>query len=214
MSDNDWERIATNFDNLRNKYFSSNLPEIHAKDLFNGRAPFDTVDGASLIRELTEFIRDAHTTLFGIAINKVEFCKFIGSPDQIVHRSLEEMVNRYHEFLSRHHSSGIIVSDVSERASDTRIRELYEYFRRQGTHFLQIKKIIDTIFFTPSETAVGIQMADVVAYAIKRHCEDHDDRIWSMIDHKFDRTATGSHGFREIPDPLRKRRKTRIRTAR
>jgi hypothetical protein len=94
---------------------------------------------------------------------------------------------------------GIIVSDASAEGFDTRIRSLCEYFRKEGTHFASLARIIDTIFFTPSETAMGIQLADFVAYAIKRKVDNHDSSLFDPFAFRF-----GQHGFRMVPDLKRK----------
>jgi hypothetical protein len=199
MSYKDWEYISKQFDQIMTKYFPKGAPELHTKHLVNGSPPFNTINHKKLVDQLADFMKTAHVTLFGIAINKPEYVQKIGPAAQIVDRSLEEMINRFHIYLQRHSAMGILVSDASAVGFDTRVRNLYEYFRRKGTRFVRLKRIIDTIFFTPSETAIGIQLADFVAYAVKRHCENNDDSIYSIIERKFDTFSGKVHGFRVIP---------------
>ncbi len=207
MSENDWSLISLRFEEVMRNYFPTNIPEVHTHEIVGRRVPFNNIDTNRLLHDIGQFIRAAHITLFGIAIDKQEFINLgVGPPDHIVIRSVEEMVNRYHIFLQRNHTMGIMVSDASAVGFDTRIRQLYEYFRRQGTHFVQVRQIIDTIFFTPSETAIGIQLADFIGYAIRRHCEYRDSSLFDDIKQKFDTYAGEIHGFRIIPDPVRIRK--------
>ena len=204
LSERDWKTISKLFESTVGKYFpGGSLLEIHTKDLFAGRPPFDKIDNKALISDLIEFLRKSHTSLFGMAIHKDEFLvEGLGTPNDVVPRAIEEIVNRFHLFLQNRRENGIIVSDASAEGFDTRIRTLYEYFRRQGTHFVRLEKIVDTIFFTPSQTAMGIQLADFVAYSIKRSLVDKDDSMFKPISFRF-----GQHNFRIIPDPKRKKTK-------
>ncbi|MDV3277466.1 MAG: DUF3800 domain-containing protein [Nitrososphaerales archaeon] len=201
LSENDWPITSAYFNDLCKKYFpKEDLEEIHTKQLFNGRSLFDKIDHKAMVADVCNFIATAHLTLFGIAIDKDQFLiRGLGKPEDVVNRSLEEIINRFHIFLLNRRERGIIVSDASAEGFDTRIRTLYEYFRKKGTHFWTLTKIIDTIFFTPSQTAMGIQLADFVAYAIKRKCVDGDSSLFDQFAARF-----GEHNFRLIPDPNRK----------
>jgi hypothetical protein len=201
LSEVDWSVISRNFNQTISKYFpKGKLPEIHTKDLFAGKPPYEEIDHKALVKDLIGFLQAAHVTLFGIVIHKDKFLLArLGRPTDVVVRSLEEVVQRFHIFLQNKKQYGIIVSDASAEGFDTRIRTTYEYFRRQGTRFVKLTRIVDTIFFTPSETAIGIQLADFVAYAIKRHIADKDDSLFKPIEKMF-----GEHNFRIIPDPKKK----------
>ncbi len=200
MSYKDWKFITEDIRSIESKYFKTlPFPEIHSKDLMTGRAPFDKIDHIQLADDLSAFISQAHITLFGVAIDKVEYARRgYGPPNTIVNKSLEEIINRYHLYLQRHKTLGMIVSDASTENFDNSIRTTYEYFKQQGTTYLTLSRIIDTIFFTPSETAIGIQIADFVSYALKRNYENNDNRVFSVIMNKFDHSKGKSHGLKII----------------
>lgn len=201
MSYKDWKFITEDFKSIVSTYFKTgNIPEIHTKELMTGRPPFDTIDYKGLASELAGFIHQSHITLFGVVINKEEYVKRgYGPPNTIVNTTLEEIVNRFHLYLQRHHTLGMIVSDASTEGFDNSIRNTYEYFREQGTKFVKLNRIMDTIFFTPSETAIGIQMADFTSYALKRNFENSDGEVFSRIRNKFDRNNGKMHGLKIIP---------------
>ncbi len=156
MSYKDWKFITEDFKAILSTYFKTgNIPELHAKELMTGRSPFDVIDHKGLASDLTDFINQAHVTLFGVVINKESYLKKgYGPPNTIVNKTLEEIVNRFHLYLQRHKTLGMIVSDASTEGFDTSIRNTYEYFREQGTQFVKLNRIVDTIFFTPSETII------------------------------------------------------------
>ena len=106
MSFKDWKFITEDFKSIVSTYFKTgNIPEIHTKDLMTGRPPFDKIDHESLASELTDFIKQSHTTLFGVVINKEIYVKRgYGPPNTIVNTTLEEIVNRFHLYLQRHKS--------------------------------------------------------------------------------------------------------------
>lgn len=200
MSFKDWKFITDDVRSITSKYFgASEIPELHAKELMTGKYPFDKIDSVALATDITDFIKHAHVTLFGIVIDKVAYAKSkLGPPSTIVDKTLEEIVNRFHLYLQRHKAMGLIVSDTNQNGFDTSVRNTYEYFRRQGTTYVKLNRIVDTIFFTPSETAIGIQMADFVSYALKRNFEDSDNRVFKEIEKKFDHNQGRVHGLKVI----------------
>ena len=200
LSYKDWKLITDDFRSIVSKYFKTQpLPEVHTKELMTGKEPFDMIDHKQLVEELTFFLSQAHITLFGVVIDKVAFQKKkYGPPNTLVNRSLEEIVNRFHLYLQRHKTLGMIVSDASTNGFDTSVRNTYEYFRQQGTTYVTLNRIIDTIFFTPSETAIGIQMADFVSYSLKRNYENGDSKVFNEIERKFDHIMGRTHGLKII----------------
>ena len=200
LSYKDWKFITDDFRAIVSKYFKTfPLPEIHTKELMTGKSPFDKIDFKQLTDDIAQFLSQAHITLFGVVIDKVEYIKRgYGPPNTIVNKALEEIVNRFHLWLQRHKTLGMIVSDASSNNFDTSIRNTYQYFRQQGTTYVTLNRIIDTIFFTPSETAIGIQMADFVSYALKRNYENKDSNVFHQILKKFDRNHGKVHGLKII----------------
>ena len=200
LSYKDWKFITEDFKSIASTYFKTgNVPEIHTKDLMTGRPPFDAIDYKGLASDIADFILQSHITLFGVVINKDVYMKrSYGPSNTIVNTTLEEIVNRYHLYLQRHRTMGMIVSDASTDGFDSNIRNTYEYFRERGTRFVKLNRIIDTIFFTPSETVIGIQIADFVSYALKRSYENSDSGVFSKIKTKFDHHNGKTHGLKVI----------------
>lgn len=164
-----------------------------------GKAPFDYIDFKQLTDDIAQFLSQAHITLFGIAIDKVKYSKRgYGPINTIVNKALEEIVNRFHIWLQRQQTFGLIVSGASTKGFDTSIRSAYEYFRQRSTTYVTLNRIIDTIFFTPSETSIGIQMADFVSYAIKRNYEYGDNKVFDQLERNFDNSNGNLHGLKVI----------------
>ena len=200
MSYKDWKFITEDVRAIMSKYFErESIPEIHSHELVRGRPPFENIDHQALTSDLTNFLRSAHITLFGAVIDKNFYLEnHLGPPNTITNKSLEEVVNRFHIYLQRHKSQGMIISDASTEKFDTGIRSTYDYFRTQGTTYVKLNRVIDTIFFTPSETSIGIQLADFVAYSVKRKFENEDDTIFSGIESKFDHSNGRMVGLKHI----------------
>ena len=200
ISYNDWKLITDDFRAIVSKYFKTfPLQEIHTKKLMMGKGPFKYIDFKQLTDDIAQFLSQAHITLFGIVIDKVEYLnRGLGSPNTIVNNALEEIVNRFHIWLQRQQTFGLIVSGASTNGFDTSIRSAYEYFRQRGTTYVTLNRIIDTIFFTPSETAIGIQMADFVSYALKRNYENEDSKVFNQIERKFEKTNGNVQGLKVI----------------
>ncbi len=164
-----------------------------------GKAPFDYIDFKQLTDDIAQFLSQAHITLFVIAIDKVKYSKRgYGSVNTIVNEALEEIVNRFHIWLQRQQTFGLIVSGASTKGFDTSIRSAYEYFRLRSTTYVTLNRIIDTIFFTPSETSIGIQMADFVSCAIKGNYEYGDSKVFDQIERNFDNSNGNVHGLKVI----------------
>lgn len=200
MSYKDWELINKQFKSIIGRYFNPlKLPEIHSKELMTGRSPFNEIDHKQIADDLTTFISESHITLFGVVIDKTEYEKRgFGPPNTIVNKTLEEIINRFHIYLQRHRTLGIIISDAITKGFDNSLRSTYEYFRQMGTGFVRLNRIIDTIFFTPSETAVGIQMQILYLMHKKRNYENGDNKVFNQIEKKFDRNLGRTHGLKFI----------------
>lgn len=94
-------------------------------------------------------------------------------------------------YLDRHQEGnktekGIIVFDTKTRWQDKKLRDLQDSFHRRGTSARQIKHIIETIFFVPSESSPIVQIADFCAYAVFSKYEHKREELFKKIETKFD----------------------------
>lgn len=123
--------------------------------------------------------------------------------------SYKQLVERfqYHlQELSRSTGAeqlGIVVADHRGRDEDARLRRYHQLLlNATGQNISKLDKLVEGIFLTPSDTSVGIQLADMVAGAVnRRFCSN--DTVWSksikpILRSKNDGTIDG-YGLLKIP---------------
>ena len=64
--------------------------------------------------------------------------------------------------LVREDSYGVIVLDSREREKDDRLRRFFERLRIEGTGFMELDRLVDSLLLGPSHFSVGLQVADLV----------------------------------------------------
>jgi hypothetical protein len=82
---------------------------------------------------------------------------------------------------------GLIAHDHDDTSAD-RLTQLMRHFHASGTMWNHITRIIETPFFVDSRLTVGVQLADLCAYAIRRYCENAETDLFGRIyprGHKF-----------------------------
>lgn len=196
-----WEFVTEDLKHVIGSYFDGeSIPEIHSNHLMHGKKPFDKINHMDLANDILDFVSGSPVNLFGVVINKRTFLPGKKSPlNNVSFVALEEMVNRFHKCLEREDEMGMIISDVGPNSHvDGGVRNTFEQFRGNGTRFLTPNRIIDTIFFAPSETAIGIQLADFVAYTIRMKYEKANDSFFIKIKGKFEHYNGKVHGFKVI----------------
>ena len=168
--------------------------ELHYHDIIHKRYPYNKIDGKKLADDVFSLINSLDVTLFAMVLDKHAHSKKYVSPLPADQYMLEAMTNRFELFLRRINDVGIMVFDKVGGPSDHTLSVLFEEFKKKGTHFQQLTKVIDTIFFTPSETSVFLQLTDFVAYAVFAKYERGQDQRYKQIELKFDK-----FGLREFP---------------
>lgn len=98
---------------------------------------------------------------------------------------------------------GIVVADHRGPQPDSRFRLAHEHLlipRRTFTS--DYKNLVESLFFLPSDTSVGIQLADMVAGAVWRKYEKGDDYWYQRLEPAMRKSATGVvEGYGIIKQP-------------
>jgi hypothetical protein len=76
--------------------------------------------------------------------------------------ALTFLAERFERMLAREDSYGVIVLDSRERAKDDRLRRFFERLRAEGTEFLELDRLVDSLLLGPSHFSIGLQVADLV----------------------------------------------------
>ena len=71
------------------------------------------------------------------------------------------LAERYQRFLSRVDSNGVIILDSRRPEVDERTRRFFERLKREGTPYVALDRIVDSLF-GPSHHSIGLQAADLV----------------------------------------------------
>jgi hypothetical protein len=111
------------------------------------------------------------------------------------YKPLSERFQYYLQDLSRtvgRTETGIIVADHRGPQPDARFRKAHEnLLRPAGKSTSDYKNLVESLFFLPSDTSVGIQLADMVAGAVWRNFEKKDNFWYCRLEPALRRSATG-----------------------
>ena len=152
----------------------------------------------AFLRELADLIGGwGNTRLFCDSIDKTSFGAI---PPLIPPReeAFTQVVNRFERFLvdlGGPHNVGLLAHDHDETSAD-RLTQLMRHFHASGTMWNQITRIIETPFFVDSRLTVGVQLADLCAYAIRRFCENGETDLFNRIYPRVQRVAGHAVGMR------------------
>lgn len=133
--------------------------------------------------------------LFAECIDKV-FYDPTKSKQTTDEQAFEQLVSRFEQFLERTNKKsadrcyGLLIYDnnvtVAKKHTD-----LMHRFRKSGTLWTNIDRIIETPLFVNSELTSMIQIADICAYSLRRYLENGEEELFCHI---FERADTISGG--------------------
>lgn len=150
------------------------------------------------LKELANLIGGwGNTRLFAHSIDKSSFTT---SPPTIPPReeAFMHVVSRFERYLSDiggQHTIGLLAHDHDDTSAD-RMTQLMRQFHFSGTMWTSITRIIETPFFVDSRLTVGVQLADLCAYATRRYCEKGETDLFDRIWPRFHRVGTRVVGIR------------------
>ena len=90
---------------------------------------------------------------------------------------------------------GLLAHDHDDTSAD-RLTQLMRHFHRSGTMWTTVTRIIETPFFVDSRLTVGVQLADLCAYATRRFFENNDTDLFDRIYPRFHRVGERVVGIR------------------
>lgn len=98
---------------------------------------------------------------------------------------------------------GIIVADHRGAKSDARFRSAHEnLLRPDRIATSNYSNLVESLFFLPSDTSIGIQLADMVAGAVWRKFEKNDDYWYKQLEPALRKSPEGKvEGFGIIKQP-------------
>lgn len=194
--------VTSELDRIAARYASNNPEsvEFHASVIFSGREePWKSIrtkeERIEVIKEVLSVLSNAYESAraFATVVHKAS-CN--GKDPMEV--AFEDVCSRFDKFLSRPdvNDRGLIILDESTHA--TRLDELARHFRRYGTQWNVLRRIIDGPLFVSSRSFRCIQLADHIAYSVFRRYEAKDTNYFDVFAHRFDRVGPVIHGLRHI----------------
>jgi hypothetical protein len=84
------------------------------------------------------------------------------APEDAYANGLMWLCERYQRFLARNDAYGTIVLDSRMEDQDARLRRFFERLQREGTPYLSLERIVDSLLLGPSHHSIGLQAADLV----------------------------------------------------
>ncbi len=138
-----------------------------------------------------------NTRLFAEAIDKNSF----GAASPTIpprEEAFTHVVNRFERYLvdvGGQRTVGLLVHDNDDTSAD-RLTQLMRNFHASGTMWSQITRIIETPFFVDSRLTVGVQLADLCAYAIRRFCENGETDLFNRVYPRAHRVGGHAVGVR------------------
>ncbi|MHC4040794.1 DUF3800 domain-containing protein [Bradyrhizobium sp. 23AC] len=134
----------------------------------------------------------------------------ITSQDDVYHLTYKGVTERFQYFLqdatrvTGQSQFGIVVSDHRMAADDEKLRTRHhELIDTEERYTATYANIIETIFFSPSDASVGLQLADMVAGAVHRSFQHGENRFAEAIKGSFRTSPQGTiPGFGLVRMPM------------
>ncbi len=83
-------------------------------------------------------------------------------------KAYEYLVERIDLWAREGNHTIVLVMDSRGRESDDRLRRLHRHFQKEGTSYQPIPQFIELPFLVDSRITPGVQIADVIAYIMRR----------------------------------------------
>lgn len=178
-----WQTIDNGMKGIKLNRFPA-LPdsevEIHAKDMLNHSGIYRTMswdDIYAVFDDAFDFVASPQTDLaiIGVVIDKAKLYK----DKDIETWGYRLMFERLSRFIERQNTKllatgfpneyGIMILDSEGEVKDQRLRSKLFGMLRKGTYYSKLDYLIEDPLFTDSKWRNLSQLADCVAYCIKKH---------------------------------------------
>lgn len=145
--------------------------------------------------------RDAR--IFFYAIKKDRYDLALNNVGGIYEDAFCQVVSRFQTFLQLTSTTspkkihGLLVSDNNESVQ-TKLTKLTRHFHNMGAFWRDIPNIVETPLFVDSKQTSMIQLADIVAYALRRYFDAGDEILFNKIMPRIDRHKGKVEGGRHF----------------
>lgn len=176
--------------------------ELHGNPMYQGREPPWRSIHRSRREEMIKLALSklgpgiASVRLFGVAVDRTAV-----APRDPVELAFEEICNRFNLYLMRRNNRGradekqrgLVVMDESKHEKP--LQALARHFRVNGTRWGALRNMAEVPLFVDSRASRLVQIADLVAYSIRRKYEHQDGRFFDPLIPLFDSEGGVIHGL-------------------
>ena len=178
-----------------------NQIEIHGSPMYQGSGIWrkqPRADRERMMNEALGMLRGQRSIrAFGVAMHK----SAIADSDDPVLFAFEEICIRFDRFLIRirrragirERQPGLVLLDESQHKAKLQLHA--QYLRDHGTRWGRILNLPQMPVFVDSRYHRIVQLADLVAYGLRRRYEYQDDRFFDPITSVFDAEGGVIHGL-------------------
>jgi hypothetical protein len=178
--------------------------ELHGSPMYGGRGVWRRFPRAARHRAMLDVLRAvvAHrsTALFGAAVD-LRACD--EDPRCL---AFEHVSYAFDRMLSQRHNRGdtqrgLMIFD--KHKSEERIQRLARDFKQLGHRWGVLRNMAEVPAFLDSKASRLLQVADLIAYAVKRHFYEGDSDFFRIIEPRFFRDGGRSNGLAILPSTTR-----------
>jgi hypothetical protein len=166
-------------------------PMRSGKDDWRGIPPTDRLNAA---KDVLSVCKEKNLKIFASVIDKR-----CASGIDILEVSFEQLSSRFDMYLRRFYHQknnrqrGLMILDKS--STEIRIQNLSRSFKFDGHRWGKLKNFSEVPLFIDSKASKLMQLADMIAFALKRHYADNDDELYNIIKDCFDNDGGVIHGL-------------------
>jgi len=175
--------------------------ELCFHDLIHGRGIYSTLEPMrrkEMVDEVFSLILKLKPTLFATVIDKLRLKQRYGAqafPARAL--SIRATIHRFGMFLKRENMIGSVTMDEEEYRKDRELQAMVRTFKSEGIiiygfsyqpmYVDKIERVLNTINFTSSIMAPGIQLADFCSRATWQHFERNKSNRFNQLQLLWDR---------------------------
>lgn len=172
--------------------------ELHGNPMFGGKKFWRQFDRETRFRAIEDSLKVLSASHRSNRIFACVIDKSLLSPTDPVEFAFEQLASRFDYFLMRQHNRrdthrGLMIFDKS--TYENTLQNLATDFQTIGHSWGVLRNLAEVPLFLDSNASRLIQLADLVAYAIYRHFESGDSRLYNLIAHRFDTEGGVQHGL-------------------
>ncbi len=171
--------------------------EFHGSPMRSGREDWRSVsvdDRLTAAKDVLAVCKKRKLKIFASVINKSQ-----ASGIDILESSFEQVSSRFDMFLKRcyrknnQRQRGLMILDKS--STEIQIQNLSRSFKFDGHTWGQLKNFSEVPLFIDSKASKLMQLADMIAFALKRYYANDDDILFNEIKECFDSDGGTVHGL-------------------